>query len=83
MDMLRNYQFASMLTEISKHKMTPQAERDLEVIKMTMMEIGREAAAKVGDDPNSFSDGEGAMALLVMSIHWMLKTDLLVLEGGD
>jgi hypothetical protein len=80
---IRNYQFATMLTEISKHKMTPQAERDLEIIKMTMMTIGREAATNVGDDPDSFSDGEGALALLVMSIHWMLKTDLLVLEGGE
>ena len=83
MDFMRNYQFAAMLTEISNHKMTPAAERDLEVIKLTMMTIGRETAEKQGDNPNSFSDREGALALLIMAIQWMMKTDLLTLEGGE
>ena len=83
MDFMRNYQFASMLTEISNHKMTPQAEQDLEIIKLTMMTIGREAAEKTGDSADSFTDQEGALALLVMAINWMMKTDLLVLEGGE
>jgi hypothetical protein len=83
MDFMRNYQFASMLTEISNHKLTPETEKDLEIIKMTMMTLGRDAAEKIGDNPNSFTDQEGALALLIISIHWMMKTDLLSLEGGE
>jgi hypothetical protein len=83
MDFMRNYQFAAMLTEISNHQMTSEAKKDLEIMKLTMMTMIRDAAEKSGENPNSCKDAEGALALLIMSIHWMLETDLLSLEGGE
>ena len=76
----RNLQFAMVLTELSGTELTPQMQKEFEIVKLTIMNIGRENTVQQGDDPNQFSDGMGALTLLLMATKWMIQTDLLTME---
>jgi hypothetical protein len=79
---MRNYQFASILTELSNHEMTPKMKDELEIVKLTVMNIGRENSLREGDDPSFFTENMGALSLLMMATQWMIQTDLLTLDEG-
>jgi hypothetical protein len=79
----RNFQFATILTELSNHQMTPKMKDELEIVKLTVMNIGRENSLKQGDDPSFFTENMGALSLLMMAAQWMIQTDLLTLDGGE
>ena len=79
----RNYQFATILTEMSKHEMTPQMKEEFAIIKLTIMNIGQANTAQQGDNPKQFGESEGALSLLMMAAQWMIETDLLILDGGE
>lgn len=76
----RNFQFASILTELSNHEMTSKMKDELEIVKLTVMNIGRQNSLDQGDDPSLFTDSMGALSLLMMATHWMIETDLLSLD---
>lgn len=77
---MRNIQFATILTELSNHEMTSKMKDELEIVKLTVMNIGRQNSLDQGDDPNLFTDNMGALSLLMMAAHWMIETDLLSLD---
>jgi hypothetical protein len=77
---MRNIQFATILTELSNHEMTSKMKDELEIVKLTVMNIGRQNSLDQGDDPNLFTDSMGALSLLMMAAHWMIETDLLSLD---
>ncbi len=79
---MRNYQFATILTELSNHEMTPKMKDELEIVKLTVMNIGRENSLREGDDPSFFTENMGALSLLMMAAQWMIETDLLTLDEG-
>ena len=76
----RNLQFAMVLTELSGTELTPQMQKEFEIVKLTIMNIGRENTVQQGDDPDHFTDGMGALTLLMMATKWMMQTDLLTME---
>jgi len=77
---MRNIQFATILTELSNHEMTSKMKDELEIVKLTVMNIGRQNSFDQGDDPNLFTENMGALSLLMMAAHWMIETDLLSLD---
>ena len=70
----RNLQFATLLTELSDHEMTKKMHQEFEVIKLTIMSIGRENTIQQGDDPDLFTDRMGALTLLMMASQWAIET---------
>ena len=70
----RNLQFATLLTELSDHAMTEKMHQEFEVIKLTIMSIGRENTIQQGDNPDLFTDNMGALTLLMMATQWAVET---------
>jgi hypothetical protein len=80
---IRNLQFATILTEMANHELSDKMKEELEIIKLTIMTIGRENTVREGDNSDNFTNEMGALSLLMMAAHWMVETDLLAIEGGE
>jgi hypothetical protein len=76
----RNLQFATILTQLADHRLTPQMQQEFEIVRLTIMNIGRENSLQQGENPDEFTEGMGALTLLMMATQWMTQTDLLTME---
>ena len=76
----RNLQFATILTQLAEHQLTPKMQQEFEIVRLTIMNIGRENTLQQGDNPDEFTERMGALTLLMMATQWITQTDLLTME---
>jgi hypothetical protein len=76
----RNIQFATILTELSDHQLTHKMSQEYDIVKLTIMNIGRENTLAQGDDPDTFTQQMGALTLLMMASKWAIEAGLVELS---